>query len=152
MPMQLPQGVDDLESLLSRPTAGVLQRLRSLPGDLMVLGAGGKMGPTLARMIRRALDEIGQAARQVFAVSRFSSAAARENLQSAGVETVSCDLTDRTAVEALPDAPNVIFMAGQKFGTSDMPELTWITNTVVPALVAQRFAKSRIVVLSTGCV
>src|SRR5262245_772694 len=101
--MQLPKSVDDLERELSQPTAGVLQTLRSVSGDLMVLGAGGKMGPTLARMIRRALDEIGQSSRRVFAVSRFSSSAARESLQSAGVETISCDLTNRTAIDALPD-------------------------------------------------
>ena len=118
----------------------------------MVLGAGGKMGPTLARMARRGLDAIGQKPRRVIAVSRFSSAGAVQSLQRHGVETIPCDLTDRAAVAALPDAPNVIFMAGQKFGTSEAPELTWVMNTLVPAIVAERFAKSRIVVFSTGCV
>lgn len=144
--------VDELEEALSRPTPGVLETLRSLDGDVMILGAGGKMGPTLARMVRRGLDAIGQTHRHAIAVSRFSSAEAARVLQKHGVETIACDLTDRAAVDALPAAPNVIFMAGQKFGTSDAPELTWVMNTLVPAIVAERFASSRIVVFSTGCV
>lgn len=144
--------IEELDDALSRPTPGVLDDLRSLEGDVMVLGAGGKMGPTLARMARRGLDEIGHKHRRVIAVSRFSSASAAQGLQRHGVETIACDLMDRAAVHALPDAPNVIFMAGQKFGTSDAPELTWVMNTLVPAIVAERFANSRIVVFSTGCV
>jgi nucleoside-diphosphate-sugar epimerase len=110
------------------------------------------MGPTLARMVRRGLHEIGHQHRRVIAVSRFSSAKAAEELQRQGVEIISCDLTDRSAVNILPDAPNVIFMAGQKFGTADQPELTWVMNTLVPAIVAERYARSRVVVFSTGCV
>ncbi len=144
--------VSDLEEQLSQPTQGVRDTLGAIEGDVMVLGAGGKMGPTLARMTRRALDEIGQHARRVFAVSRFSASATAAELRQHRVETTACDLMDRAAVQALPDAPNVIFMAGQKFGTSDAPELTWVMNTLVPAIVAERFAHSRIVVFSTGCV
>jgi nucleoside-diphosphate-sugar epimerase len=144
--------VEALEEALSRPTPGVVETLRTLGGDVMVLGAGGKMGPTLARMVRRGLDEIGHQERRVIAVSRFSSPVAAEALQRHGVETIACDLLDCAAVQALPDAPNVIFMAGQKFGTSDAPELTWVMNTLVPAYIAERFANSRIVVFSTGCV
>lgn len=144
--------LDELDEVLSRPTQGVRDALGALDGDVMVLGAGGKMGPTLARMARRALDELGQNQRRVIAVSRFSSPSAEASLRKHGVETIACDLTERAAVAALPDAANVIFMAGQKFGTSDAPELTWVMNTVVPAVVAGRFAKSRLVVFSTGCV
>ena len=144
--------IDDLEEELSRPTTGVLDTLRSVTGDVLVLGAGGKMGPTLARMVRRGFNEIGHEQRRVIAVSRFSSTKAASELQQHGVETISCDLLDREAVKALPDSPNVVFMAGQKFGTNDTPELTWVMNTLVPAIVAERFAKSRIVVFSTGCV
>ncbi len=142
----------DLEDELSRPTAGVLDTLRSLDGDVIVLGAGGKMGPTLSRMLRRGMDSIGQTQRRVVAVSRFSSSSAAVGLQQQGIETIACDLMDREAVSALPDAPNVIYMAGQKFGTSETPELTWVMNTLVPAMVAEKYAKSRIVVFSTGCV
>lgn len=150
--MRTLQTIEDLEDELSRPTTGVLDTLRSLAGDVIVLGAGGKMGPTLARMVRRGLDEIGHEQRRVIAVSRFSSANAAKGIQRYGVETISCDLMDRGAVMALPDSPNVIFMAGQKFGTSEAPELTWVMNTLVPAIVAERYAKSRMVVFSTGCV
>jgi nucleoside-diphosphate-sugar epimerase len=150
--MQPIETVEALEEALSRPTPGVLETLRAVEGDLMVLGAGGKMGPTLARMLRRGMDAIGHGERRVIAVSRFSAPDSARALQRHGVETVPCDLLDRAAVEALPEAPNVIFMAGQKFGTGDAPELTWVTNTLVPAIVAERFATTRIVVFSTGCV
>ncbi len=143
---------DQLDDALSRPTQGVLDTLSAVDGDVLVLGAGGKMGPTLSRMVRRGLDEIGQDRRRVIAVSRFSSPNAAQVHQRHGVETISCDLMDRTAVATLPEAANVIFMAGYKFGTREAPELTWVTNTLVPAIVAERFARSRHVVFSTGCV
>lgn len=142
----------DLEDQLSQPTPGVLETLRDLEGDFMVLGAGGKMGPSLARMIRRGLDALGHTQRRVMAVSRFSAPAAAAELQQHGVQTLACDLLDRASVQALPEVPNIIFMAGQKFGTRDAPELTWVMNTLVPAIVAERFARSRIVVFSTACV
>lgn len=118
----------------------------------MVLGAGGKMGPSLARMARRAADEAdgGRSRRRVIAVSRFSSGAARVLLEGAGVDTITADLGDPSAVSALPDAANVIFMAGQKFGTSDAPAATWAANTAVPTIVATRFTAARMVVFSTG--
>ena len=141
-----------LEYVLSRPTLGVMDTLRQIEGDVLVLGASGKMGPTLARMLRRAMDTLGQTQRRVIAVARFSSTGSEAKLREHGVETLACDLTDRAAVAALPDAPNVIFMVGQKFGTRDAPELTWVVNTIVPAIIAERYAKSRIVVFSTGCV
>ncbi|QIF04399.1 NAD(P)-dependent oxidoreductase [Roseimicrobium sp. ORNL1] len=150
--MQEPADVAELEDLLSLPTAGVCETLGALEGDVAILGAGGKMGLTLARMVRRGLDEVGQRERRVFAVSRFSDIRARVELEGHGVTVIPCDLLDRSAVQALPDAPNVIFMAGQKFGTSEAPELTWVMNTLVPANVAERYAGSRIVVFSTGCV
>lgn len=150
--MKLPETTGELEECLSLPTPGVLNALQAVPGDILILGAGGKMGPTLARMVRRGLNEISHRQRRVIAVSRFSSAYASESLQRHGVETIACDLLNRDQVAALPDAPNIIFMAGQKFGTADAPELTWAMNTIVPALVAERFSQSRIVVFSTGCV
>jgi len=142
----------DLNDQLSHPTQGVLDTLSRVEGDVMVLGAGGKMGPTLARMIKRAFETLGQTRRTVYAVSRFSSSSAAEELKHQGVKTISCDLLDREAVQSLPEVPNIIFMAGQKFGTQEAPELTWMMNTVLPSIVAQRFSNSRIVVFSTGCV
>lgn len=115
----------------------------------MILGAGGKMGPSLARMARRAADEAGPN-RRVVAVSRFGSSGAVAALEACGVGVVRADLADRNALSALPDAPNVILLAGQKFGTRDDPAATWMTNVVLPAAVADRFSTARIVALSTG--
>lgn len=144
--------VDELDEALSRPTPGVLQTLTRITGDIAVLGAGGKMGPTLCWMLRRAFDELGQTDRRVWAVSRFSSAAPAEWLRPRKIDVVRCDLLDRDAVATLPDVPNVIFMAGQKFGTQSDPSATWVMNTVVPAIVAERYSSARMVALSTGCV
>lgn len=141
----------ELEDALSEPTAGAIDALCRVPGDVLVLGAGGKMGPTLARMLARIRDRLGDG-RRILAASRFSSPGLRERLHAHGVEAFSCDLTDPRALTALPDAPNVIFMAGQKFGTQDRPELTWMTNVVVPSVAAERYRESRFVVFSTGCV
>jgi len=136
----------ELDDALSSPRPETEAALAACPGDVIVLGAGGKMGPSLARMARRAARD----SRRVMAVSRWSSAAARRQLDAAGIETVSADLLDRHAVTKLPDAPNVIFMAGQKFGTTGSPELTWGMNTLVPAYCADRYRESRIVAFSTG--
>jgi nucleoside-diphosphate-sugar epimerase len=136
----------ELEERLSRPTEGVIEVLRQLPGDLLVLGAGGKMGPTLALMARRALSP----ANRVIAVSRYSAEGVRARLEAAGITTVAADLLDAAALARLPDAPNLIFMAGQKFGTQSAPHATWAMNAMVPALVAERYAGRRTVVFSTG--
>jgi nucleoside-diphosphate-sugar epimerase len=136
----------ELDDLLSTPRDETGAALAKCPGDVVILGAGGKMGPTLARMVRRAATD----RRRVIAVSRWSSRAAERALNDAGVETISCDLLDRSAVAELPDAANVIFMAGQKFGTTGAPALTWGMNTLVPANCAERYRDSRIVAFSTG--
>lgn len=149
--MPLPTTEPALEDWLSQPTDAAVETCRRLQGNILLLGVGGKMGLSLARMVRRASDLAG-VQRRVIGVSRFSAARAAESLREAGVEAIACDLSDREAVRRLPDAPNVIFMAGQKFGTSDAPELTWVANTLVPAVVAERYAASRIVVFSTACV
>lgn len=144
-----PKTERELDEMLSEPRGTTIHALARTSGDIVILGAGGKMGPTLARMTRRALDAAGDA-RRVIAVSRFSSATAERVLREAGVETIACDLLDRAAVAELPDAPNIVFMAGQKFGTSDAPSRTWMMNVVVPANCAERYADSRIVAFSTG--
>ena len=136
----------ELEDLLSQPRAETTAALEACPGDIIILGAGGKMGPTLARMAVRARGD----SRRVIAVSRWSSAAARHALNDAGVETIRCDLLDPQSVARLPDAANVIFMAGQKFGTAEAPAMTWAMNTIVPAHCAHRYPDSRIVAFSTG--
>jgi nucleoside-diphosphate-sugar epimerase len=136
----------ELETLLSAPRPETVAALEACPGDLIILGAGGKMGPTLARMAARA----SAGSRRVIAVSRWSSTGGERALHEAGVETVRCDLLDRDAMQQLPDAPNVVFMAGQKFGTTGAPSATWGMNTLVPAHCAERYRESRIVAFSTG--
>ncbi len=142
----------DIEILLSAPTPAATAAFAGLPFDFLVLGVGGKMGTTTAVMLRRALDSAGRRDARVIGVSRFSRPEGRRELESLGVSTLPCDLANAAALAALPSAANILFLAGQKFGTSDSPGLTWVQNTVVPALVAQRFRDSRIVVFSTGCV
>jgi len=149
MPITLPRDDEALEELLSRPSPAVVDALSRAHGAVIVLGAGGKMGPSLTTMVKRALDDAGDR-RDVIAVSRFSSADAAGRLENAGVRVVRAELSDARAIAALPDAPNVIYMAGQKFGTRDLPSLTWAVNTLVPAMVAERYAASRIVAFSTG--
>jgi nucleoside-diphosphate-sugar epimerase len=125
--------------------------LARIDGDLMVLGVGGKMGPTLARMARRAAPH-----KRVIGVARFSDPAAREALQAHGVECISCDLLDRAAVERLPNVgdgvKNIVYMAGHKFGAAGNPSMTWMMNVGVPAMVAETFRQARIVTFSTACV
>ena len=146
----LPDRIEDephLEDLLSRPTDALLEDMVRLEGDVCVLGVGGKVGPTLARMAKRAAPD-----KRVVGVARFSDPAVRERLDSWGVETVACDLLDRDAVARLPEVQNVVYMAGRKFGTADDEPATWAMNAYVPALVAEAFRQSRIVAFSTLCV
>jgi len=143
------QSEDQLEELLSRPTPADIEWVSRLRGGLLILGAGGKMGPSLAWRARRAADAAGIAL-QVTAVSRFSSPAARERLEEKKIETIACDFLDRGQVEQLPLCENVLFMAGRKFGTGDRSDLTWASNTVVPANLGFHLHDSRMVVFSTG--
>jgi nucleoside-diphosphate-sugar epimerase len=148
--MTFPERFSDsehLENVMSTPSAGLMADLAKVPGDIMVLGVGGKMGPTLARMAKRAVRD-----RRVFGVARFSEAGLREKLESHGIECIAADLLSREALAALPDVPNIVFMAGRKFGSQGSEWLTWAMNAHVPALVAERFHASRIVAFSTACV
>src|SRR6478736_8250889 len=148
--MNLPErfaDVHELEEVMSRPSQALAADLERVPGDIMVLGVGGKMGPTLARMAKRADPQ-----RRVIGVARFSEAGLRGQLESHGVECIEADLLSRDALQRLPDAPNVVFMAGRKFGSTGSEWLTWAMNAHVPALVAERYARARIVSFSTACV
>ncbi len=139
--------VEAVEDFMTTPSEALVADLARTPGDIIVLGVGGKMGPTLARLAKRAAPS-----KKVMGVARFSEPSVREALVSAGVEPISADLLDRSALEKLPRAANVVFMAGRKFGaTGDVP-LTWAMNVQVPAMVAEVFKDSRIVAFSTGCV
>lgn len=148
----LPPAIQDephLEDLLARPSPADVAFARTLAGDVLVLGAGGKMGPSLARRVRRAFEAAG-ARRRVIAASRFSEEGLTASLEREGIETVACDLLDPDQVARLPSAANVLYLAGRKFGSADRPDLTWAHNTIVPVHVARRFAGARIVVFSSG--
>jgi len=137
-------GVDELEDFMTRPTPELERDLAGVD-EILVLGVGGKMGPTLARMARRA-------GKRVIGVARFSEPGLRAKLEAWGIECIACDLLDRAALERLPRAQHVVFMAGHKFGASGQPSLTWAMNVGVPFMVAEAFRESRIVAFSTACV
>jgi nucleoside-diphosphate-sugar epimerase len=147
--LPLPATVDDLESRLSEPTAGVLETLSRHRGDVVLLGVAGKMGPTLARMIARA-DEANGVRRRIIGVARFSDADVPRRLEQWGIETITADLLDNAVVRELPDAPLVVYLAGRKFGSTGQESLTWAMNAAVPIKVAERYRDSRIVAFSTG--
>jgi nucleoside-diphosphate-sugar epimerase len=141
--------VEALEEFLSRPREDVIQTLRALEGDIMVLGVGGKMGPTLAALAKRSVDEAGLGKR-VIGVSRFSAPDLRGELERWGVETIPCDLLDEDSLRALPQVPNIIYMAGMKFGATGREPQTWAMNAYLPGMVARHFRHSRMVLFSSG--
>jgi nucleoside-diphosphate-sugar epimerase len=146
----LPDTISDiatLDELLCRPSQALIDDLARVDGDIMILGVGGKMGPTLAGLAKAAAPE-----RRVIGVARFSEEGVEDWLRARGIETIHCDLLDETAIRRLPQTSNIIFMAGRKFGAEGNLALTWAMNAHVPALVAQAFRNSRIVAFSTGCV
>ena len=146
----LPQRIADtaqLDDVMTIPSAGLIDDLARIDGDLIILGVGGKMGPTLARMAKRCCPN-----KRVIGVARFSDPGLRDRLQRQGVECVQCDLLDREAVDRLPRVKNVVFMAGYKFGAADNPGHMWAINAGVPYVVADVFRDSRIVAFSTACV
>jgi hypothetical protein len=144
-----PESEAELEELLTAPTPETIGAASGLGGDLLILGAGGKMGPTLARLAKRSIDGAGLPHR-VICVSRFGSGDLARRLEGHGIETISADLLDAEQLLALPDVPNVIYLAGFKFGASGAPNFTWAMNCYLPAIVADRFHAARIVALSTG--
>ena len=148
--MKYPERFTDvahLEDVMTTPTPGLVAELERLSGGILVLGVGGKMGPTLARLARRAAPT-----KRVIGVARFTEPGLRAQLESHGVECIACDLLERDAIERLPRVENVVFMAGRKFGSSGREDLTWAMNVMVPAQVAEVFRASRIVAFSTACV
>jgi nucleoside-diphosphate-sugar epimerase len=141
--------VEALESWLSPVTPGVVDTMREVSGDLLILGIGGKMGPTLALMAKRAAEEAG-VRKRIIGVARFSDATLEARLQSYGIETITCDLLDHAQLDGLPDVPNIVYMAGMKFGSTGNEALTWAMNCYLPGMVCERFPRSRIVAFSTG--
>jgi nucleoside-diphosphate-sugar epimerase len=145
------EDVAALEEFMTRPSPDLAADLARAPGDILVLGVGGKMGPTLSRMAKRAAPE-----RRVIGVARFSERGVREKLEAQGIECIACDLLERAALERLPRAQNLVFMAGHKFGvaggTAGNASMTWAMNVAVPFATAEAFRDSRIVAFSTACV
>jgi hypothetical protein len=139
----------ELEDLLSRPDEATASAIAALDGDLLILGASGKMGPSLARLARRAIDQAG-VKKRVIAVARFTNDRLLSEFAAQGIEAIASDLLDCGSLDQLPDIENVIFMAARKFGTSGEEHLTWAMNTYLPGLVAERYRNSRIVTFSTG--
>jgi len=141
--------LEELEDRLSQPSPADCALMQRLEGDIMILGAGGKMGPSLARLARRAADNAARP-RRIIAVSRFQSGSAARDLSARGVEVIACEMLDPARIQRLPECPNIIYMAGRKFGSTGRPDLTWAMNVLLPARVAERFPQSRMVAFSTG--
>lgn len=141
--------VSDLENELSRPNDADCSFMRELEGDVLVLGAGGKMGPSLALRARRAADQAGPS-RRILAASRFAVGEEQRQLTGCGVDAIACDFLDRDQIARLPDCANILFLVGRKFGSTENMPLTWVTNTLAPAFVAERFRGSRMVAVSSG--
>ncbi len=150
MPQKFPND-EALDFFLSEPYPETVEMMKRLPGDIMILGVGGKMGPTLALQAKRAIDTAG-VSKKVIGVARFSDPQQKHKLDSHGIETISCDLMDLDKVEALPKMDNLIFMAGRKFGSPGSEALTWMMNAIAPYHVARSFKGKNIVAFSTGCV
>lgn len=143
------ENLDELENLLSTPSEVATRSMQKLDGDLIIIGAGGKMGPSLARMAKRA-DTLNGKNRRIYAVSQFSNPEIPPNLQAAGIEVIKGNMLDPQFVSNLPEVPNVINMTGMKFGTTTSPAHTWAVNTLIPTLTCQKFVSSRFVTFSTG--
>jgi dTDP-4-dehydrorhamnose reductase len=141
--------VEQLEDLLSEPNEGVVESIGRLKGDLVILGVGGKMGPTLARLAKRASVAAGDQ-RRIIGVARFNETGLESRLQAQGIETIRCDLLDQEQLDRLPEAPNVIYMAGMKFGSTGQEALTWAMNSFLPGMVCRKYGRSKLVVFSTG--
>ena len=138
-----------LKEQLLKPSDALVNDIAQLEGDIIILGAGGKIGPSIARLTRQALDLAGKTNR-VIGISRFSEAGLQQELNNDGIETIAADILDDAQLQALPEAPNVLYLAGTKFGTKNNEPYTWAMNAYLPGRVAQKYKNSRIVVYSTG--
>lgn len=141
--------IKELEEIMTSPTLRLIEDFKKISGDIMILGVGGKMGPTLAKLAKRASDQAGLNKR-IIGVSRFSSGTLQSELEACGIETIAADLLDDEQLQALPDVQNIIYMAGKKFGTLGNEHFTWAMNAYLPGRVAEKFKKSNIVVFSSG--
>ena len=141
--------IQELEDRLSRPSERLIRDMEKIEGDILILGVGGKMGPSLAALAQRANQQLKQP-RRIIGVSRFSDQELKTQLEAQGIETISADLMIEAELQALPEVKNVIYMVGKKFGTGGNEHLTWAMNAYLPGRVAEKFKNSRIVVFSSG--
>ncbi|MFT4412251.1 NAD-dependent epimerase/dehydratase family protein [Fredinandcohnia humi] len=141
--------IEQLEDIMTEPSEDLINDLKQIDGDILLLGVGGKMGPTMAKMIKRAIVK-GGLSKRVIGVSRFSTGTLKEELEDFGIETISADLLNEAELQGLPDVKNIIYMAGNKFGTTGNEHFTWAMNAYLPGRVAAKYSNSRIVVFSTG--
>jgi nucleoside-diphosphate-sugar epimerase len=141
--------VAELDEIMSRPSEALIEACKNWVGDIMLLGAGGKMGPSLAELAKRAVIAAALP-KKIIAVSRFSNQAERQRLEAIGIETIACNLLDANELQKLPEVENLIYLAGMKFGATGKAAETWAINTYLPGMAAQKFKSSRIVLFSTG--
>ncbi len=141
----------ELEELLSTPSEELIKDVSNLKGDILFLGVAGKMGISMAKMLKKAIDTAG-GSNKVIGVARFSSPEQQDYLEQHGILTIKGDLMDQDFLKSLPNAAHVFYLAGQKFGTEGNESLTWAMNSYLPGLIAERFKDSNIVAFSTGCV
>ncbi len=143
------KSIEELEAKLAEPSEALIRDIAAIEGDILLLGVGGKMGPSLAKLLMNAIKQAG-ASNRVIGASRFSEKGLREQLEAEGIETIACDLLNEEQLQSLPDVPNVIYMAGNKFGTTGNESFTWAMNAYLPGRVAEKYRNSRIVVFSSG--
>lgn len=139
----------ELDQKLTQPSAALIDDIAKLEGDILILGAGGKMGPSLGILAKRAIDESGEK-KEVICVSRYSDKDQKRELENKGIRVIEADLMSEEDLKSLPDVKNVIYMVGHKFGTAENQSLSWALNSYLPGRVASRYANSSIVVFSTG--
>ncbi len=143
------KNIEEVYQEMLLPSDHLVSDMARLEGDILILGVGGKMGPALARLAKQAVDKAG-VTKKIIGVSRFSETGLQDELNQFGIETISADLLEEDQLQALPDAKNVLYLAGTKFGTTGKESFTWAMNSYLPGRVAQKYKNSRIVVFSTG--
>jgi nucleoside-diphosphate-sugar epimerase len=143
------KSVQELEDRLSRPSDQLIEEITKIDGDILILGVGGKMGPSLAKLAKRAINQAG-VSKQVIGVSRFSKGSLQQELEQEGIQTIAADLLNENDLDKLPKLRNIIYMAGNKFGTSGNESFTWAMNAYLPGKVAETFKDSNLVAFSTG--
>ena len=138
-----------LEQELTKPSLALIEDIKKIDGDIMMLGIGGKMGPSMGKLAVDAIKAAG-ISKKVIGVSRFSDEKAKLALEAVGIETITCDLLNDAELQALPDVKNIIYLAGNKFGTTGKEGFTWAMNAYLPGRVAEKYKKSNIVAFSSG--